>query len=71
VVPAVVLPETQLFEEGQLYSSKTGTVKAKRLYFLDLWALAILAMSNELWVNVCRVGMTHLIAYNTLLMTRC
>jgi hypothetical protein len=45
VVPPVVLPETQLFEEGQLYSLQTTTVKVNRLYFPDLTALAIL--TNE------------------------
>lgn len=33
VVPPVVLPETQLFEEGQLYSSPAGSVKAKKTLF--------------------------------------
>jgi hypothetical protein len=35
-------PKTQLFEEGKLYSWRTERVKPKRLYFLDLSALAIL-----------------------------
>jgi hypothetical protein len=37
VVPPEVLLEKQLFEEGQLYRSRNGSVKRKRFYFLDLW----------------------------------